>query len=238
MRFAAERERYPATGHSQYAMQPWKIAASPEQIDKFRGDPAFAEILTLGRIANLLRAALHTAAEQGGKVGTVAERARIAMTLLLTGLVAEAIPVLERSGEHFRHLPGFKGTVKPVLDDPTIRDLRDRWFAPMRNQAVFHNDKVVSKDGLSLLKPSVRQDLARGSTSSFLDAYYPMADVVAILYIIQKAGAVDDPGTFLENAISTVVSAATNVCLAIDTLIGQALERLGFQLEEVGGPPS
>ena len=172
-------------------MPQWRIVASPADLDRLRYSEAFAELLTLGRVANLLRASLLAAVHHGSQGGTSADRDRMAMTLLLTGLITEALPVLERSGKHFRHLPAFTNDVQQILSDDKLPDFRQKWCAPLRNQAVFHNDAEVSREGLVLLAPGVPQELAHGSSLSFVDTHYPTADVVAFLYIIQSAGARD-----------------------------------------------
>jgi len=160
----------------------------------------------------------------------------MAMTLLLSGLVAEALPVIERSGKYFRHLPAFTASILPILKDPNIASLRERWFAPLRNQAVFHNDAAVSESGLGLMKPAVPQDLARGSSESFLDTYYPTADVVAIMFIINAANETESPASFFSESIRAVVDVSARVCLAIDSVVGEALNEWGFVWEEIPPP--
>lgn len=214
-------------------MTAWKISASSADFDRLRESEAFAELLTLGRAANLLRDVLLSVTGRGKDRGSSAARSRMATTLLLTGLVAEAIPLLERSGKHFRHLPAFSRSIIPLLADAGLQSHRKTWFAPLRNQAVFHNDAVVSVKGLELLKPAVPQALAEGGSASFLGTYYPTSDVVAILYVIDAAGATADPGEFLGNAVKTVVDLSMRICLAMDALTGEAFADLGLRVESV-----
>lgn len=181
-------------------MTSWRVSLQPDDLERFKGSQAFAEILTLGRIANLLRTTIALGLTHGPGDDSASDRARASATFLLSGLVAEALPVLERSGQHFRHLPSFKESVTPILKDPQVSEVRSQWLSPLRNQAVFHNDREVSETGLSLMRPDVSHDIVRGSTQLFMDGYYPLADAVAVAYVINKAGSGDDAAAFLASA--------------------------------------
>lgn len=206
----------------------WRISLTPPDLRRLRDDPALPELLTLGRVANILRSALAAGRVQERRDDSASERARVAMTLLLTGIVAEALPLLERSGKYFRDLPAFSSHVRPILGDDGLRDLKAKWLAPVRNQAVFHNDAVVSERGLSALDEHVEFDIARGSTAGHMDVYYPLADLVAVAYMIEAGGSASDPRSFLMETVGPVIQLAGRICTAIDTLLGQALAARGL----------
>src|SRR5690606_17773828 len=145
-------------------MPAWRILARPEDFDRYRGDEAFAEVLTLGRVTNLLRAVLSLSLDAGDRDGSAAYRARTSTTLLLTGLLVEAIMVVKRSGRHFRHLPAHLTHIQPLFRDPEIDRLEREWLRPMRHQAAFHNDEHVSLEGFRAMHPAVPQPIAQGDS--------------------------------------------------------------------------
>ena len=161
---------------------------------------------------------------------TVAARHRTSSILLLTGLLAEALPVLQRSGKHFRDLPEFQQEILPILRDPEVAILRARYLTPLRNQAVFHNDAEVSKV-LSTLAPSVPQIFAEGDSAAFFGAHYPLADVAAFVYVINRAGEAGNPEVYLSNSLGATVALAMRVCSAIDAVVQQALSSFGLVAE-------
>jgi hypothetical protein len=217
-------------------MSSWQVQASPADFERLRDDERFAALLALCRIANLLRSVLSLAMPHDTPSESAAQRSRMSATLLLTGLLAEALPGLERYGRHFRHLPAYSEQVVPLTTDPARKPLTDGWIRPVRNQAVFHHDPVVSTEGLKLMRPAVPQSLAEGSTTALMDVYYPTADVVAAMYLIQQAGAIDDPSAFLGDSVRTVASFAVRMCEALDALIGQALSDFGFTRSDCSEP--
>lgn len=156
----------------------------------------------------------------------------MAMTLLATGLISEAIPALRRSGKHLHHLEAYRGELSALLSEVEGTSLRDQWFSRLRNEAVFHNDSQVSSQGCATLRPRVPQDVARGSTSSGSDTYYPLADTVALLYVTRVANESETPVQFLEKAVDTVLTVGIQMCNAIDSVIGQGLRELDLQWEE------
>ncbi len=213
-------------------MATWFIGASPSDIDRLRDDPAFAEVLTLGRVANLLRATMAGGIESGPRAGTAAERQRTAMFLLLTGLLSEALPLLERTGQYFRGLHAHQEHVRPILSDPTIIALRKSFLTPLRNQAVFHNDAEVSRRGLSLIYSPIAQDLARGTTTALMDTYHPFADLIALSYILDVGGGADNPAAWLASHVQVCLQLGGRIVIAIDALVGEALAERGLQVEE------
>ena len=154
------------------------------------------------------------------------------MLLLLTGLLSEALPVLERSGRFFRELNAHKEHVKPILNDPTVAELRKTFLTPLRNQAVFHNDAEVSRAGLRLMRVPEPLDLGRGTSAALMDTYHPLADLVAISYILDASGGADDPAIWLSSHVSECLRLGGRIAFAIDALVGEALAARGFEWDE------
>lgn len=217
-------------------MKAWSVVATPEEIAQARSDAAFAELLTLGRVANQIRAVLAGGFALKEQDGTAAARDRNAFFLLLTGMLAEAIPALERSGKHFRDLAQWQGTVLPILQSPSVQRFRNDFLLPLRNQAVFHNDANVSQLGLSSFHPPEDQALVRGSTDEFMDVYYPMSDMVAVVFIADSAGADERTLEWLATALTSSIELGKSICMAIDAVVGQALDERGFTWDEHDAP--
>ena len=187
-------------------------------------------------MSNLVRAVLAGGFALKDQDGTAATRDRNAFFLLLTGILAEAIPALERSGKHFRHLAGWQDNVLPILRSPEVQRLRSEFLLPLRNQAVFHNDVEVSQTGLASFHPPESQAIARGSSDGFMDMYYPLSDMVAIVFIANCAGADQNTMGWLADALSSSIELGKSICLAIDTVVGQALDERGFTWDDNDAP--
>lgn len=212
-------------------MTRWRIVISEAELERCRRDAAFAHILTLGRIANMLRTALSLAADVNDRDGALASRARYSTSLLLAGLLAEALPVLKRSGKHFRHLEAHATRVRTLLQDPELESLHREWLGPMRNKAVFHNDDVVSSSGLALPQLVGPRTLVWGDTEHFMDAHYMMSDEVALLFLVADSHSGASPLAFLERSLKGGLAMTLRVIQAIDALVGQALVEMGFAME-------
>ena len=210
-------------------MTPWKVEASAEDFERLRTDERFAALLSLGRTANLLRSTLNLAMPHDEAAETVANRSRMSATLLLAGLIAEALPSLERYARHWKSLPAYTEFVVPLTTDPARTSLTGQWIRPLRNQAVFHNDPVVSIEGLKLMTPKVPQALAQGTTDTFMDVYYPASDAITVIYLIQNAGATAAPMDFIDASVANVISYARRICEALDAIILQGFSQLGFK---------
>ena len=210
-------------------MSPWKVEATAEDFERVRADERFAALLSLGRTANLLRSALSLAMPHDETTETVTTRSMMSATLLLAGLVAEALVSLERYGRHWKALPAYSVFVIPLTTDPARKSLTNQWLRPLRNQAVFHNDPVVTIEGLKLMTPRVPQALAEGTAETIMDVYYPASDAIAIMYLIQNAGAIATPVEFINASVAGVVSYARRMCEALDAVILQGFSQLGFK---------
>src|SRR5690242_12867463 len=210
-------------------MTPWKVEATAEDFERLKTSERFAALLSLGRIANLLRSTLSLAMPNDAAVETVANRSAMSATLLLAGLIAEALPSLEEYARHWKSLRAYRELVVPLTTDPVRKSLMDQWLRPLRNQAVFHNDPVVSIEGLKLLTPKVPQVLAEGTTDTILDVYYPASDALAVTYLIQNAGAAEAPIDFINASVANVVSYARRICETLDAIIIQGFSELRFK---------
>ena len=215
-------------------MAPWKVEATAQDLERVRTDERFAALLSLGRTANLLRSALSLAMPHDEAVETVANRSMMSAVLLMSGLIAEALLSLEQYARHWKSLAAYTQFVVPLTTDPTRKSLTDQWLRPLRNKAVFHNDAVVSIEGLKLITPRVPHVLAQGTTDAFTDVYYPASDAVAVMYLIQNAEATAVPIDFINASVDNVVAYARKMCEALDAVILQGFSQLGFKWSDVG----
>lgn len=219
-------------------MTPWKVEASAEDFERVRTDERFAALLSLGRTANLLRSALSLAAPRHEASETMAKRSMMSATFLVAGLVAEALRSLEEYARHWKSLPAYTALVVPLTADPDRKSLTEQWLGPLRNRAVFHNDPVVTIDGLKRITPAVPQVLAEGTADWIMDVYYPASDALAIIYLIQNAGATAAPVDFIDASVASVISYARKMCEALDAIILQGFSQLGFEMSDSDRPQS
>lgn len=212
---------------------PWRIRLEQADLDRLRTDAAFAELLTLGRISNLIRAA--SAAGDASATGddVVSHRQRISMLLLVGGLVAEALVTFERLGKHFRAYKAYGTHIKPILADGEVHALRGELLSDLRNQAVFHNDVEVSPIGLQHLAVPEGANLAEGPSESFRDVYYSLSDLAALSYLVNQGGGPSDPLPWIRDRFIATRNVAIRVCEAIDTLTAEALPTFGLEVKEV-----
>ena len=88
-------------------MTPWKVEATAEDFERLRTDERFAALLSLGRTANLQRSALGLGMPDDKATVTVVNRSMMSATLLMSGLIAEALGSLEQYARHWRSLPAY-----------------------------------------------------------------------------------------------------------------------------------
>lgn len=213
-------------------MTSWQVRIDQETLDRLKSDPAFAELLTLGRISNLIRAA--SAAGDASATGDdiVSHRQRLSMLLIVGGLVAEAFRTLERLGKHFRGLDAYDTHIKPILSDAEVQSLRGELLSDLRNQAVFHNDEVVSVEGLKHLAIPDGANIVEGPNASFGDVYYSLGDLAALSYLVNQGGSPKDPMPWIRERFTATRELAIRICAAIDTLAGEALSKPPFKLDQ------
>ncbi len=114
--------------------------------------------------------------------------------------------------------------------------LRETFLAPLRNQAVFHNDRGVSEIGLSIFVPPYPQSVARGSSEGFMDVYFPISDIVAFNFIANRANAPEDFAAWLAPITMECLGLARRICGAIDDAMSEGLRARGLVVE-AGVPP-
>lgn len=213
-------------------MPSWRVRIDQSELDRLRGDASFAELLTLGRIGNLLRATWTSGNQFATGDDVVSHRQRIAMLLILGALVAEAFRTLERLGKHFRHLKAYAERIQPILRDPSVEALRKDLLSDLRNQAVFHNDPAVSLDGLAHLAIPEGANVAEGESKRLMDLYYSLGDLAALSYLVNAAGVPADPMPWIRVKFSETRDLAIRVCEAIDYLVGEELAARGMTYSE------
>jgi hypothetical protein len=211
----------------------WVSELSEAKLEELRHNPSFAEVLTLGRASNLIRAVMAAGLAEAKGDTPAASRQRTSMIFLQAGLVSEALLALERCGEHLRHLPAHESEVRPILRDPVVASLRREFLSPLRNQAVFHNDQVVSREGLLDFRPGGVQPLVAGDSDRLIDVYHSLADVVGVNYLLRSRPADDDPGPWLKQSLNQTRELGTRICIAIDKLVGEAFSSWGIEWRDL-----
>ena len=126
----------------------WRIVLSQERLIEVRKDPAFGELLVLGRMCNALRFALSAAFD--APPGVVGERQRTASFFQTAANIAEMLHTLPRMEKHFSTLSAYSDLITPLLAAEAVGDLRGKVLKWLRDKAVAHHDKdVANRSGRS-----------------------------------------------------------------------------------------
>lgn len=204
----------------------WRIDISSEAGIRLRTNEPLHDLLSLQRIANALRFAMASALSHGKDLTPDATRQRLSAFLYTCGIVAEALLFLPRLNKHFKGKAAFEQYVRPLLDDKEVQLLRTTYLTPIRNKAVFHNDRVVMEQGLGRIWMK-SYPIIGGSTLRAGDTYYNLADIVTIAYLI--GGKPQSSQEFYEQ-LGGVIEATNNVALRIvsaaDELTKEWLDQL------------
>lgn len=116
----------------------WRIRVPVERLDALRDDPAFRQVLALGRFLNSLRFCQYSMIEWSGLDTPAGQRQRTAAFFIAAGLLHEGLQLIERMGKHFRHYPSWAGKIQLVLADRAVEQLQSERFIPLRDSTVFH----------------------------------------------------------------------------------------------------
>lgn len=209
----------------------WEVSLRKEEIESCRSDPRFAAVLTLARIVNSLMFFSHALLE-GSKAGNPSgSRQHVNALLFSAGTLYEALDEAERVGSVLGDNESYRRGLQKLLDDPKTKELRAKALLRLRNQIVFHFDPKVASKALKKLDLPAYQ-FATGDGPRRGDTYYPLADEVAINYIIEVLGGEGVELQTWKELLVGIRDLLTKFIDASESLIADVLKELGWTIRE------
>jgi hypothetical protein len=142
----------------------------------------------------------------------------------------EGLTFAERLGQDFRTYGTYQHGFRDLLKDPEVRALRSGLLDRLRNQAVFHNDDIVTSSTVPDLHLN-HYVFAAGESPRMGDVHYALADVAVLRFAVGEDIPDGDFNSALEHVLRSVVELSRRFAVAADQLIGEALNARGWVLE-------
>lgn len=118
----------------------WELYIPRERVAPLFADRRFRRILTLGRVANVLRYAIAALVPLRGDRSPAARLQRFNSFFLHGAMLVEGMDLARRLAQDFRSDPAFQEGFGKLLRDPDVAKLVKRHLKGLRNEAVFHAD--------------------------------------------------------------------------------------------------
>jgi hypothetical protein len=217
-------------GDPESSRRPWRIVADATTFEACRHDPAFHRLVKVAHIVNSLRFAEGAAFDRLNDETPAATRQRAGSYFYLAGILDEGLNFAERLGQDFRTFKTYEEGFRELLKDPEVRALRSGLLDRLRNQAVFHNDDIVTSSTIPELQLN-RYVFAAGETQRMGDVYYALADIAVMSFAIGHELPNENFNAALERALRSVVELSKRFAVATDQLIGEVLNTYGWVLE-------
>jgi hypothetical protein len=200
----------------------WTIGWYRRRFRELAMQPAFHGVMTLARVANMLRFVYSVIVKTKGE-GPGARRQRTNAFYLSGALLVETEKTIEGVGRIFKGAPDFVELSKTV-HSPDFDKIVSR-FRTLRKQAAFHFDleafapaiqKLVKED-----RPFYAFMTAYGSANK--DCYFDLADDVPMQLILEE----DRFGEWMRDWMSLSANVTNDVFHALDTFISHRLHEWG-----------
>lgn len=191
-------------------------------------NPKFAALLRLGRMVNLIRFAQMGGYEPAPRSSPHGDRQMIGSFLVQTAFLQEVIETLPRLSQHLRDLPAWQAHIVPLLRSTKVKRLQGDTLKYLRNKVVFHFDPSVIDDGLEGIDlPELVVFSADGTARR--DVYYPLADEVAIRFLVPDDGLSQSEHTErLKDWIAEVTDLSLAVGHTVEKVVLEACLDLGL----------
>jgi hypothetical protein len=208
---------------------PWRITCPPDVFASLRRDEGFWQLLALARLANALRFA-QVAIPAPADDTPSGIRQRVNSFSSTVALLKEGVPLLQRMGNHFRHLDSYGSHVLPILRDRAVESILSENVKPLRDEAVAHFLELEL--GPRLDDHDFQQhDFAIGLGNSQGQTYYLLADELAFRAFTGTTATRDEflerMGELLRRSTVLIVRFVS----ATDLVIGEALREMGWTME-------
>ncbi|MDB4890452.1 MAG: hypothetical protein JWL61_2307 [Gemmatimonadetes bacterium] len=157
------------------AIGKWRVKCAAAKFDRWRADPSFSAVLTLGRIVNALSFAGYAMRPVQDTDTPAAFRQRLNAFMYIGATLFEAVEFLDRVRTDLHPYSSATRELFPLIDEPAMRELLAKRLKPLRNRAVFHFDStfVPKTPGAEIDGDYV---FLNGLSDKSGEAYYDLAD--------------------------------------------------------------
>lgn len=207
-----------------------RINLSAEDLKRLESEPLFVDLLLLARMANSLRFA-HTASLEVYDEGTPRAARQINGAFFVqVAFAVEALDTLKKLNAHLNSHAVWQREIVPLFKDPEIQKLDRESVRDLRRKIVFHFDREAIEKGLSQARQQAAT-LAAMKGKRRMDVHFPLADEIAVAYLIPTRG-LDDAGYRAE--VLPWLRRATDLSLEIALAIEKVVVDFARQLDLEG----
>ncbi len=214
------------------------IYVSADRWRSLRANPAFLELLRLGRIVNSLSLTNAPFLVSPEDQSPRARRDRFAAFFFMAALLHEGLRTAEGLGRYFRKTAAYRNGFAKLFSDPEVIDLRSGDLAKIRNELVFHFDREPLRAGLKKF-PYGETVLATASEFTHLEFYFDAADAALLAYLCRDGEQTEQEyAERVQRLLDRVVLLFGRFLKASNALIAAALVHLGCKNKRVKRPPT
>lgn len=211
----------------------WEIGVSRPKLAVLGSSEAFAALLGLARIVNLLRFAQVSILGLEKSDSPLSRRQSLASFSLSCALLYEAYQhLLPMVGKHYKHLPPYKAGLHKWRSRKSTRDFVEQHCKPLRSTSTFHVDVDELNVRLGKLsQPWLRFLSSRGGMNGFY--YYDLADELSLGAFFGDLHKRNDAADHVRDLTSTATSLALEFLSAADELIASVITRPPFVVRQL-----
>ena len=208
----------------------WAVGWHRRRFKKLIQLPEFHGLVTLSRLANMLRFVYSVTVAVKGP-GPESRRQRLNAFYLSGALLVETERTIEGVGRFFKAQPDYRALVKAVHSE-RFESVVKR-FRRLRNESGFHFDQQPV--GPALARIAGRNNEFEAFFTAFgtvsKDMYYDLGDQIAMELILGE----DDLGEWFKEWLGLSAHVTNEVFAAIERFISGRLDELGFEMKATVG---
>ena len=206
-----------------------RLELSKEDLERLEQESLFVDLLLLGRISNSLRFA-HTAPLEVYDEGTPrAARQLNGAFFVQVAFAVEALDTLKKLTAHLKDYDVWRREIVPLFRDPEVQELEKDSVRDLRRKLVFHFEREAIEEGIGRTRQKDWVLAAMGGRRR-MDTYFPLADEVAVAFLVPTRG-LDDEG--YRSEVLPWLGRATDLSLriaeAVETVAVDFAKQLGLQ---------
>jgi hypothetical protein len=212
----------------------WVVEIDPAEFEKLNQQERFWQLVALARAVNALRF-VHTALlrHEGQENSLDARRTSFNSFFFNCALLFEALLLVERLSKHFRDVTEFQ-SLRDLLKDRNVIELRKSSLAPLRNRLAFHFDEA--EIGAQLLNSNMAPQFVAGQGTINKDVYYELADACALGAFsglqLDMPGVLEPTGA-LGMQVGNATDVANRFIVAAENFLAAVIVADGWKLREV-----
>src|SRR6266550_231019 len=156
----------------------WSITCSETDFAKHRNDPAFHQLVALGRLLNALQF-VFDATPKRFKRTPAGLRQRVNSLFFFSAVLFEGWKLINRMAQHYRGDPTWPRGFGSILSNREYEQLISTSFKPLRNLSVFHfaEDEIGN---VLRAYPVDEPEVALATGRGVGPPYYQLADMLAV----------------------------------------------------------